>query len=96
LRCNNLKEKRLKKEKEKELSFWWAVGGYGPAGRRARAGANAPTQLWPKARDGAGARGGDGVSAGPTRQREREGETAPKVDDGVNRPPVGSAAICRR
>jgi hypothetical protein len=27
LRCNNLKEKRLKKEKEKELSFWWAVGG---------------------------------------------------------------------
>jgi hypothetical protein len=46
LRCNNLKEKRLKKKKEKELSFWWAVGGdSGPAGRRARA--VAPAQLRP-------------------------------------------------
>jgi hypothetical protein len=26
---------------------------------------------------------------GPTRQREREGETAPTVDDGVNRPSAG-------
>jgi hypothetical protein len=40
-------------------------------------------------RETARARGGDGVSVGPTRQREREGETAPTVDDGVNRPSAG-------
>jgi hypothetical protein len=32
---------------------------------------------------------GDAVSVGPTRQREREGETAPTVDGGVNRPSAG-------
>jgi hypothetical protein len=32
---------------------------------------------------------GDAVSAGPTRQREREGGTSPTIDGGVNRPSAG-------
>jgi hypothetical protein len=64
-------------------------GGSGPARRRARAGANAPAQLRPKVGDGAGTRGGDDVSAGPTPQSEREGETAPTIDDGENWPSAG-------
>jgi hypothetical protein len=35
------------------------------------------------------AREGDGVSVGPTCQRERKGGTAPAVDSGVNRPSAG-------
>jgi hypothetical protein len=90
LRCNNLKEKRLKKEKEKELSFWWAVGRSGPAGRRARANARLRRPSCGPRRETARAREGDGVSAGPTRQRERKGRgTAPAVDGGVNRPSAG-------
>jgi hypothetical protein len=57
MRCNNLKEKRLKKEKEKELSFWWAVGGgiWPSRAQGARGRVVAPAQLRPKAGDGVGA-----------------------------------------
>jgi hypothetical protein len=64
----------------------------------------APAQLRPTGRETARARGSDGVTAGPTRQRERRGETAPRVD-GAGEPvvrrektrlPVGSTAIRRR
>jgi hypothetical protein len=75
LRCNNLKEKRLKKKKEKELSFWWAVGGGGQSGlaeRRARAGA--PAQLRPKAGDSAGARGGRRLHGAHTPERVEGGK----------------------
>jgi hypothetical protein len=90
LGCNNLKEKRLKKEKEKELSFWWAVGGQsGPAGRRARAGARLRRLSCGPRRETVRARERDDVSTWPTRQRERKGETAPAIDGGVNRPSVG-------
>jgi hypothetical protein len=80
LRCNNLKEKRLKKKKEKELSFWWAVGGggdSGPAGRRARAGVRLRRPSCGPRQETARAREGDDVSMGPTRQREwKEGDSA--------------------
>jgi hypothetical protein len=74
LGCNNLKEKRLKKEKEKELSFWWAVGGQsGPAGRRARADARLRRLSCGPRRETVRARERDDVSTWPTRQRERKG-----------------------
>jgi hypothetical protein len=66
--------------------------------------ARAPAQLRPKAGETTRARGSDGVTAGPTRQRERRGGTTPWVDGTGEpvvrgertRPPVGSEAIRRR
>jgi hypothetical protein len=86
LRCNNLKEKRLKKEKEKELSFWWAMGGSDLAGRRARGCAD------PAAAQGGRRRGrarGTTSPRGPHARERGRGGTAPAVDGGVNRPSAG-------
>jgi hypothetical protein len=57
-------------------------GGFGPAGRRARAGAIAPAQLRPKAEDGAGARGVTSFPRGPHVRESGRGGTAPTVDGG--------------
>jgi hypothetical protein len=56
----------------------------------ARASARAPTQLRPTAGDSMSTRGDDGVSVGPTHQRERKGGgNGATVDGGVNRPSAG-------
>jgi hypothetical protein len=73
----------------------------GPGGRflaqlgTARASARAPAQLRPTAGDSTSTRGDDGVSAGPTRQRERKGgETAPRSMAGrTGRPRGGNPAV---
>jgi hypothetical protein len=65
-------------------------GESGPARRRARAGAWLRRPSCGPRRETARAHEGDGVSAGPTRQRERKGRgTAPAVDGRVNRPSAG-------
>jgi hypothetical protein len=96
MRCNNLKEKRLKKEKEKELSFWWAVGGGDlaqPGAGRARARGCAG----PAAAQGGRRRGrvrGTASPRGPhARESGRGGGTAPAVDGGVNRPSAGENPV---
>jgi hypothetical protein len=56
-----------------------------PSAERARARVRRPS-CGPR-QETARAREGDGVAAGPTRQRERKGErTASAVDGGTNRP----------
>jgi hypothetical protein len=55
-------------------------GGSGPAGRRARARARSRRPATAHGGKRRGRTRGDAVSAGPTRQRERDGETAPTVD----------------
>jgi hypothetical protein len=72
--CNNLKEKRLKKRKRKGIKLLVGRGGgSGPAGRRARASARLRRPSCGPRQETARAREGDGVSAGPTCQRERKG-----------------------
>jgi hypothetical protein len=97
----------VEKKKEKGFWLWWAGGGAksGPAGRR---GARGREHAGPATAHGAKRRGrarDDAISTGPTRQGEREGETAPAADgagrtcrpQGKTRPPVGSTAIlCQR
>jgi hypothetical protein len=68
-----------KKEKEKGFPRRWAGGDFWPSQVQCTR-ARAPAQLRPKARRRRG-RGSDNVIAGPTRQRERREETAPRVDD---------------
>jgi hypothetical protein len=78
--------KGWKKEKEKEFLRRWAGGGSAqPDAAHARA--RALAQLRPKAGETAWARGSDSVTARPTRQRERRGKTAPRVD-GAGEPAV--------
>ena len=91
LGCNNLKEKRLKKEKEKELSFWWAVGGGNlaqPGAGRALARGCAGLAVAQGGRRYGRTRGTTSPHGPHARERGR-GETAPAVDGGVNRPSVG-------
>jgi hypothetical protein len=91
-------------KKKRNFSTGGPGGNSGPARRSALASARAPAQLRPKAGDGAGARGDDSVSVGPTRQRERKGggrrygrrRGEPVVRGEGTRPPVGSVAIRRR
>jgi hypothetical protein len=91
LRCNNLKNKRLKKGKRKRFKLLVGRGGgSGPAGRRARAGARLRQPSCGPRRETTWAREGDVVSVGPTRQRVgKGGGTAPAVDGGVNWPSAG-------
>jgi hypothetical protein len=90
----------MEKKKEKGFWLWWAGGGRNPAQPGAGGRVSAPAHGEKRcghARDGA-------VSMGPTRQGEREGETAPAADGagrtgrpwGKTRLPVGSTAIRRR
>jgi hypothetical protein len=76
----------LKKGKRKGILRGWAGGIFGPARRSARAREGAG----PAAAQGGGtarARESDSVTAGPTRQRERRGETVPRID-GAGEPAV--------
>ena len=77
---------KRKRKREKQLAGPGG-GDFGPSGRESvRAGALA-AQLRPTGGETARARGSDGVTAGPTRQRERRRETAPRVD-GAGEPAV--------
>jgi hypothetical protein len=60
-------------------------GDSGPARRRARAGARLRRPSCSPRQETAREREGDGVSMGPTRQREWKGGTVLAVDGGVNR-----------
>jgi hypothetical protein len=68
----------MEKKKEKGFWLWWAGGAKsGPVGRR---GARGHERAGPATAHGEKRRGrarDDVVSMGPTRQGEREGETAP-------------------
>jgi hypothetical protein len=103
LRKYYLNEKRLKKRKRKGIPSQVGRGGSAQPGA-GHARARAPTQLRPTDGETARARGSDGVTAGPTRQRERRGKRCrgsiaranrPSAGD-KTRPPVGSTAIRRR
>jgi hypothetical protein len=64
----------MEKKKKMDFRLWWP-GGRIPAqpGAGARAGASAPAQHGPRARNGTGARENNVVVTGPTRQGEWEG-----------------------
>ena len=94
----------LKKEKEKGFQLWWAGWKESGPARRERARARMRRPSCGPGQGTARAREGDGVAAGPTCQREREGEeNGVRLTGGMNRPsagrtrpPVGSAAVHRR
>jgi hypothetical protein len=94
----------LKKEKEKGFQLWWAGEKESGPARRECARARMRRPSCGPGQGTARAREGDGVAAGPTCQREREGEeNGVRLTGGMNRssagrtrPPVGSAAVCRR
>jgi hypothetical protein len=89
LRCNNLKEKRPKKEKRKAIQLWWAMGG---GGNLAQPGAGRRECADPAAAQGGRRCGRARVMPSPRGPHDREsgrGETAPTVDGGVNRPSAG-------
>jgi hypothetical protein len=71
--------KGWKKEKEKEFLRRWAGGIFGLVKRSARA-REGTGPAAAQGRETTRARGSDGITAGPTRQRERRGQTAPRVD----------------
>ena len=65
----------MKKEKEKELSFWWAGGRFLAQPGAARARGRRPS-CGPRRGDGAGARGEDVVAAGPHASESKGGNSA--------------------
>ena len=77
----------MKKGKRKGIPSQVGRGGFSVQPGAAHARARAPAQLRPKAGETARARESDGITAGPTRQRERRGGTAPRFD-GAGEPVV--------